>query len=171
MRKIYQIALAATVACTMVACGNKTNNNGDNADSVKTEEVAQAPSNIGECEWFTVTVPEGWKATVDNDWDSMKSVSMEDVNSSETFKPVVEVIVYKDKTQKEAIESDLKSDNDSKGDDMKIGEYTFNTILGKNSVNHCYTTLADGRLMEVKVVYTLPDAETLKPIVESIKLK
>lgn len=101
----------------------------------------------------------------------MKSVSMEDVNSSETFKPVVEVIVYKDKTQKEAIESDLKSDNDSKGDDMKIGEYTFNTILGKNSVNHCYTTLADGRLMEVKVVYTLPDAETLKPIVESIKLK
>lgn len=58
-----------------------------------------------------------------------------------------------------------------KGADLKVGSYTFTTLFGDNKVNHCFTELPDGRLMELQLVYLEPEAEVVKQVVESIKIK
>lgn len=175
MRKFYQFAIAAAAVCVMAACGNKSGNETKDADSTKTEQPAQAEtpqSRDAETAFFSVTAPEGWKVEVDTTWDSHKEVRMEDVNSTETFKPVIEVTVHKEKKMQEAIEYLTKGgDTYKKGADFKAGNWTFTTVRGSNAINHCFAQLDGGRLLEIEVIYTDPENEAVKPVVESIKLK
>lgn len=167
--------MAAAAVCVMAACGNKSGNETKNADSTKTEQPAQAEapqSRDAETAFFSVTAPEGWKVEVDTTWDSHKEVRMEDVNSTETFKPVIEVTVHKEKKMQEAIEYLTKGgDTYKKGADFKAGNWTFTTVRGSNAINHCFAQLDGGRLLEIEVIYTDPENEAVKPVVESIKLK
>lgn len=167
MRKFFQFAIAAAAVCVMAACGNKSANNAESADSTAT---AQAPSNVAETDFFSVTGPDGWEIKADNGWDSSKSVRMEDVNSAETFKPAIKVEVYKEKKMQEQVDYYTKH-GDKKGADLKVGSYTFTTLIGANKVTHCYTELPDGRLMELQLAYLEPEAEVVKQVVESIKIK
>lgn len=175
MRKFYQFAIAAAAVCVMAACGNKSGNETKDADSTKAEQPAQAEapqSRDAETAFFSVTAPEGWKVEVDTTWDSHKEVRMEDVNSTETFKPVIEVTVHKEKKMQEAIEYLTKGgDTYKKGADFKAGNWTFTTVRGSNAINHCFAQLDGGRLLEIEVIYTDPENEAVKPVVESIKLK
>lgn len=167
--------MAAAAVCVMAACGNKSGNETKDADSTKTEQPAQAEtpqSRDAETAFFSVTAPEGWKVEVDTTWDSHKEVRMEDVNSTETFKPVIEVTVHKEKKMQEAIEYLTKGgDTYKKGADFKAGNWTFTTVRGSNAINHCFAQLDGGRLLEIEVIYTDPENEAVKPVVESIKLK
>lgn len=174
MRKLYQFAIAAAAVGVMVACGNKSGNEAKDADSTKTEQTAveEPQSRDAETEYFTVTAPEGWNVEVDNNWDAHKDVNMEDVNSTETFKPKIKVKVHKEKKMDEAIEYLTKNSSTyKKGADFKAGEFTFTTVRGTNGLNNCFVQLEDGRLLEVETVYIDPEAEVVKPVVESIKLK
>lgn len=174
MRKIFSYAVVAFAAFAMAACGNKSANTGESADSTATEQAAEAaaPSTFAETDFFSVTGPDGWEVTADNSWDSHKSVDMEDVNSTETFKPKIKIAIYTDKTLQEKVEYLTKAgDTYKKGDDLKIGNYTFTTVRGSNSLNYCYAELDGGRLLEVETVYMEPEAEVVKPVVESIKIK
>lgn len=175
MRKFYQFAIAAAAVCVMAACGNKSGNETKDANSTKAEQPAQAEtpqSRDAETAFFSVTAPEGWKVEVDTTWDSHKEVRMEDVNSTETFKPVIEVTVHKEKKMQEAIEYLTKGgDTYKKGADFKAGNWTFTTVRGSNAINHCFAQLDGGRLLEIEVIYTDPENEAVKPVVESIKLK
>ncbi len=175
MRKFYQFAMAAAAVCVMAACGNKSGNEPKDADSTKTEQPAQAEapqSRDAETAFFSVTAPEGWKVEVDTTWDAHKDVRMEDVNSTETFKPAIRVKVHKEKKMQEAIEYLTKgSDTYKKGADYKAGNWTFTTVRGSNGLNNCFAQLDGGRLLEVETIYIDPENEAVKPVVESIKLK
>ncbi len=174
MKKIFSYVVVAIAAFAMAACGNKSANTGESADSTATEQAAEAaaPSTFAETDFFSVTGPDGWEVKADNSWDSNKSVRMEDVNSTETFKPAIKVTVYKEKTIQEKVEYLTKGgDTYKKGDDLKLGDYTFTTVRGSNKLNYCYAQLEDGRLLEVETIYIEPEAEVVKPVVESIKIK
>lgn len=172
MRKFYLFAIAAVAVC-MASCGNKAGNAAGEADSTATtEQVAEAPSTFAETDFFSVTGPEGWEIKADNNWDSSKEVEMEDVNSTEVFKPKIEIKVYKDKKMQDEIDKLLKhADTYKKGADLKIGDFNFTTVRGSNKLNYCYAELEGGRLLEVETVYMDPEAEVVKPVVESIKIK
>lgn len=175
MRKFYQFAIAAAAVCVMAACGNKSGNETKDADSTKAEQPAQAEapqSRDAETAFFSVTAPEGWKVEVDTTWDAHKDIRMEDVNSTETFKPVIRVKVHKEKKMQEAIDDLTKgSSTYKKGADFKAGDWTFTTVRGSNAINHCFAQLDGGRLLEIEVIYIDPENEAVKPVVESIKLK
>lgn len=164
------LALASTTMFT--ACGGKTEATAENTDSAAaTAEAteAAAPSNVCENDEFSVTGPEGWEIKK----GSFGYIEMEDVNSTETFKPIIKVCVYKDKTLKDQEDYYLnKTKGTVKGADVTIGNYTFTTFRNDQSeLYHCFATLEDGRLLEVYTVYMKPENEAVKPVVESIKLK
>lgn len=171
MKKIFVFAIAAVAACMMAACGNKSANNGG-ADSTATEQAQaeEAPKNFGDAVWFEATAPEGWEAKVDTAWSSKKSVRFEDVNSTETFKPSITVEIQTDKELKQQME--YWGGKDSKqGEDLKVGDLTFKTVLCDNKVNHLFAELEGGKLMHVSAAYLEPTAEAVKSTLESVKIK
>lgn len=160
-------ALAMTLAFS--ACGNKTEAPAEGADSTSEAAVAEAPTTFCENEDLSVTGPEGWEIKK----GSFGAISMQDVNSKETFKPKIEVRVIKDKTMKDKEDYYLnKTKGSVKGADVTIGDYKFTTFRDDSSkLYHCFAELADGRLLEVYTVYMEPEADVVKPVVESVKLK
>ena len=105
MKKFFSYGVVAIAAFAMVSCGNKAGNASADKDSTATEQVAEAPSTFAENEFFSVTGPDGWEVKADDTW---KKVGMEDVNSTETFKPKINIRVYEDKKLQEKIDYLLK---------------------------------------------------------------
>lgn len=170
MKKLFYSFAAAAFALTFAACGNKTEAPVEGADSVQENvEAAEAPTTFFENDDLSVTGPEGWE--IKN--GSFGAISMEDVNSKETFKPKMEVRVIKDKTLKDKEDYYLNETKGTvKGADLNIGDYKFTTFRDDSSkLYHCFAELPNGGLLEVYTVYMEPEAEVVKPVVESIKLK
>ena len=168
MKKLTYSFAAMALALAFTACGNKTEGPAEGADSTQTAE-AEAPSNFCENDLFSVTGPEGWEIKK----GSFGRISMEDVNSKETFKPKMYVGVDKNKTLKDKEEYYLtKTKGFKKGADVTIGNYTFTTFRNDDSkLYYCFHELEGGGLLEVETVYFEPESDIVKPVVESIKLK
>ncbi|MBR1711911.1 MAG: hypothetical protein IJ722_00700 [Alloprevotella sp.] len=169
MKKLMYSFAALALTASFAACGGKTEGGTDATDSVKDTTAVMTPTNYLENEDLGVTCPDGWEIK-DGGFDY---IEMEDVNSKETFKPIIKVRTIKDKDLKFYEDYYLnKTKGTVKGADVTYGEYTFKTFRDDNSkLYHCFAELSDGRLLEVYTVYMEPEAEVVKPVVESIKLK
>ena len=168
MKKNLFVLAAMALALSFTSCGNKTEAAAEGADSAKEEATeAAAPTRDMENEDLSVTCPEGWSISE----GSFGRIEMEDVNSTETFKPKIKVSVIKDKTMKDKM--DYYIDGETKaGADYTAGGYTFKTARNESSeLYYCLAELADGKLLQLETVYIAPEADVVKPVVESIKLK
>lgn len=171
MKKTLLAFAAMAFAVSFTACGGKTEAGAEAADSAQDSAVAEAepPTSEFENDLFTLTAPEGWEVSK----SGSDGVRMEDVKSTETFKPVIKVRVYTDKTLQDKSDYLLNQTNGyKKGADLTIGSYTFTTFRNEQSeLYSCYAEVEGGKLLEVETVYFEPESEVLKPVVESLKLK
>lgn len=170
MKKLFYSFATIALGLTLAACSGKTESNPAAADSTVQEPVAEeAPSREIANDLFSVTGPEGWELSD----ASFGRIRMEDVKSSETFKPVIKVGVDKEKSLKDKEEYYLtKTNGYKKGENLTIGAYTFTTFRNEDSqLFSCCVDLEGGGVLEVETVYFPPEDERLKPVVESIKLK
>jgi len=171
MKKVLYSFAAMAFALTFTACGSKTEGTDNAADSAKQEEApaaeAQASVREMENEDLSVTCPEGW--TIEK--GSFGRIEMEDVNSTEAFKPKIKVSVIKDKTMKEKMDYYISGETKA-GADYTAGGYTFKTARNESSeLYYCLAELEGGKLLQLETVYIAPEADVVKPVVESIKLK
>ena len=168
MKKILYSFAAIAFAATLVSCSGKTEAGAEAADSVKEEAPeAQAPVRDMENEDLSVTCPEGWTISE----GSFGRIEMEDVNSTEAFKPKIKVSVIKDKTMKDKMDYYIKGETKA-GADYTAGGYTFKTARNESSeLYYCLAELEGGKLLQLETVYIAPEADVVKPVVESIKLK
>lgn len=170
MKKTLISFAAFAFALTFTACGGKTEAPAENPDSAAQEVAeAEAPSSNFENEFFTVTAPEGWKV----EEDGSSGVEMEDVNSTETFKPKIKIKVYTDKTLAEKEDYYLNHTKGTvKGADVTFGDLTFKTFRDNDSeLYYCFAELEGGKLLELYTVYMEPEADAVKPVMETLKLK
>lgn len=172
MKKLFYSFAIVALGLTLAACSGKTESNPAAADSTAQEPepaAAEAPSREIANDLFSVTGPEGWELSD----ASFGRIRMEDVNSSETFKPVIKVGVNKEKSLKDKEDYYLNQTKGyKKGENLTIGAYTFTTFRNEDSqLYSCCADLEGGGVLEVETVYFLPEDERLKPVVESIKLK
>lgn len=169
MKKILFSLAALALSVSFTSCGGKAEPK-EGADTAQAEAPAaeEAPSAALENDDMTVTAPEGWEAK-----KSAFGFRMENVKSTETFKPVIKVNLSKKTAAEQEDYYTSKTKGFKKGDDVKLGEYTFKTFRNEDSaLYYCYAEVEGKGLLEVETAYVAPEKmEELAPVVESIKLK
>lgn len=171
------ISFAIVAAGLLVAsCGNKSSNAEAPADSAESEvaEAAEAPAanSAVESEYFTLSVPGGWK--YNEDASSSTSVTI-DAPDYGQFESVV-IYINKEETSAEKLRDQYFGDgaDKEKAADVTIGGKTFKHLYYTESADYGSDlfTEVDGGVLVVSLSRNLPvEAEALKPLVESIKLK
>lgn len=169
MKETLLAFAAMAFAVSFTACDSKTAPGTATADSTQqdsTEAMAETPKNVFDGENFSVTGPEGWEAS-----ESFYGVRFEDVNSKETFKPVITIGMDKKKTLAEKLEYDAKSR--TKGADVTIGEYTFTTMRNESSGLYSGYAEVEGGVLILETAYFAPEEklDVLKAVFETLKLK
>lgn len=168
MKKLLYSFAVFAFALSFTACDNKTGSSAETADSTQDSATAEAPTRDFENDFFTLTAPEGWEVSK----RGSDAVRMEDVNSKETFKPVITVRFQENKTLKEKMDYLTQSGSTKKGADYKAGEFTFTTARNEQSELYYCVTEVKGGLLNVETAYVSPEKmEVLAPVIESLKMK
>jgi hypothetical protein len=171
MKKVLMLLAAGVAILGLMACtSNETNAEAtttteENVEA-QTQETTAAPQQRDfESADLSLTIPEGWSGEV-GVFDEVKMVG----KSEDGFDPKIEVDVMKGRKVAEVVENEMK-DGVVKNEGVKIGEYTFTTLVNEGSgSNKCYAQVGDN-VLRVIAVFIKPDAPEVAGVVESIKLK
>ncbi|MBO7609342.1 MAG: hypothetical protein J6S96_03980 [Muribaculaceae bacterium] len=170
MKKVFMLLATCVAVLGLMACnaGSETN-----AESTPAEENVEAEAQTTadpqqrdfESADLSATIPEGWIGSV----GAFDEIKMEG-KSDDGFDPKIEVDVVKGRKVAELVENEM-DEGIVKNEGVKIGDYTFTTLINeKSGSNKCYTQVGDN-VLRVIAVFIKPDAPEVAGVVESIKLK
>ncbi len=174
MKKVLFSFAIVAAGLLVASCGSKGGNaeaNAEAATEAPEAEVAEAPAAV-ESENFSLAVPAGMK--YNENASSSTSVTL-DAPDYGQFEAVV-IYMNKEETSAEALRDQYFGDGagKEKAADVTIGGKTFKQLYYIDSAdnNSDLFTEVDGGVLVVCLSRNVPvEAEFLKPLVESIKLK
>jgi len=176
-KTFFSFAIAAVVAVAMASCANKAANNGENKDSAAvenaTKEAPQAEVKIEDqkeltCDAYTLTVPDGWKATsrMVNSSCNIKLPQPPFTTAAPDFVSYVSIDEYKAQREKEGA---------TKLDDITVNGHTYSVYFkegNNNQLNIGAATARDKGTIQVKFstgAHKLDKAEAKKIFEENVK--
>ncbi len=175
MKKVFFSFAIVAAGLLVASCGSKNGNAEAPADGAEAEvaEGAEAPaaSNV-ECDKFSLTVPAGWKYSEAGSSSTTITLDTPDYGQFEA----VTIYVNNEETSAEQLRDQYFGDgaDKEKAADVTIGNKTFKQLYYIDSAddNSVLFTEVDGGVLVIHLSRNLPvEAEALKPLVESIKLK
>ena len=176
-KTFFSFAIAAVVAAAMASCGSKTANNGENQDSAAVENAAEAAPQAEvkiedqkelTCDAYTLTVPDGWKATsrMVNSSCNMKlkqpPFTTAAPNTMSAMTP-------------ENFAAEREKENYTKLDDVTANGHTFSVFYKEGANDQQFIMSCTGRgdgLVTVKFMtgaHKLDKAEAKKILIENVK--
>ena len=177
MKKVYLFAIMIAAAIAFTACGNKTAQDGENAEGAATEQTAEATDEVKEgsqgpctvsCEKFSIDIPEGWEVRVIKD---------NEISAGQEYKEGLN-FVYDEQAnykQSQQIEMDIKGMEDL--GEKTLGNNTYATFLWKQDAGDSFSAIlkiGDGENGIIKVNTTnvkTADNEVVLKVMESLKMK
>ena len=177
MKKVYQIAIMIVAAIAFTACGNKTTQEGENAEGASTEQTAEAANEVKEgskgpctvsCDKFSIDIPEGWEVRV---------IKENEIGAGQEYKEGLNFVYdqYANYKQSQKIEMDIKGMEDL--GEKTLGNNTYATFLWKQDSGDSFSAIlkiGDGENGIIKVSSSnvkTADNETVLKVMESLKMK
>lgn len=177
MKKVYQIAIMIVAAIAFTACGNKTAQEGENAEGTTTEQTAEAAGEVKEgsmgpctvsCEKFSIDIPEGWEVRV---------IKENEIGAGQEYKEGLNFVYdeYANYKQAQQIEMEISGMEDL--GEKTLGDNTYATFLWKQDSGDSFSAIlkiGDGENGIIKVSSSnvkTADNETVLKVMESLKLK
>ena len=177
MKKVYLFAIMIAAAIAFTACGNKTAQDGENAEDAATEQTSEATDEVKEgskgpctvsCDKFSIDIPEGWEVRV---------IKENEISAGQEYKEGLN-FVYDEQAnykQSQQIEMDIKGMEEL--GEKTLGNNTYATFLWKQEAGDAFSAILkidDGENGIIKVNTTnvkTADNEVVLKVMESLKLK
>lgn len=176
MKKAFFSFVIVAAGLLVASCGNKGANAEAPAEGAETE-VAEAAAETSdavqaECDNFTLTVPAGMKYNENGSSSTSINIDVPDYGQFES----VTIYLNKEEKSAEKLRDQYFGDgaDKEKAADVTIGNMTFKQLYYGESADTNSDLFAevDGGVLVVNLSRNIPvEAECLKPLVESIKLK
>ena len=181
MKKVFFSFAIVAAGLLVASCGNKSDNNVEGTDSTavaetnatteENEETEAQPSadplqRDFESSDLSVTIPEGWTGEV-GVFDEITMTT----KGENGFDPKIEVLFMKERDAKELIGNDMNAYDLVKTEGVKIGGYTFTTLLSESSKHTKGYAQVGEDVLRVTATFINIDAPEVASVIESIKLK
>ncbi|MBR3479616.1 MAG: hypothetical protein IKH32_02770 [Prevotella sp.] len=170
-KALFSFAIVAA-GLLVASCGNKSGN-AKEAEPVEAEVVDETPvAAAAECDNFTLTAPAGLKFNENASSSTSITLDAPDYGQFES----VTIYLNKEEKSAEKLRDQYYGDGagKEKADDVTIGNLTFKQLYYTESADNNSDLFAEveGGVLVLSLSKNVPvQAEALKPLVESIKLK